>query len=379
MMLKRWLCVQVLLLACSAGTNGYGGVGGGLERIPTWLRSKRSSLEARQVQQWLGDPSLDKAASTDLCKKAGLLWCEAWQDGGARVKPQEQALILPPCDTSCNGSGRVVPSELELFFLPSLLQQRGNAPLMVPNLLNAVPSSKFLPDPIATDLLSPILKRNWPPLDRRNTTLDAQDPAFKRLLSRLGISPTSTMAHAMLSSLLICVAANEDNQLNIGTYSFCAPSLESMIHFSLAITNTSFFSFQVLSSDPISPSRATSYEHTGNNEDASQDENLLRILDVHQGYNASVVCHKLIFAFEFHWCHQLPHTTIYEVDLQRSTRVSMSTEERALVHAIVACHLDTSTWPPYHPALRKLQLQPGKASPVCHWIPNDTPIWVSAS
>lgn len=82
-----------------------------------------------------------------------------------------------------------------------------------------------------------------------------------------------------------------------------------------------------------------------------------------------VACHELFFPFATYYCHMLPSTQVYAVDVVNpKTRGTMN-------KIFVICHMDTSSWTPNHVAFKLLKTSPGKGE-VCHWIGEMDLLWV---
>ncbi|XP_019184607.1 PREDICTED: polygalacturonase non-catalytic subunit AroGP3-like isoform X2 [Ipomoea nil] len=80
-----------------------------------------------------------------------------------------------------------------------------------------------------------------------------------------------------------------------------------------------------------------------------------------------VACHELFFPFATYYCHMLPLTEVYGVDV---------INKRGAINKLFAiCHTDTSSWTPNHVAFKLLKTSPGKGE-VCHWIGEMDLLWV---
>ncbi|XP_011091740.1 polygalacturonase-1 non-catalytic subunit beta-like [Sesamum indicum] len=83
-----------------------------------------------------------------------------------------------------------------------------------------------------------------------------------------------------------------------------------------------------------------------------------------------VACHEMYLPFATYFCHSLPSSKIYAVDV-----VEPSTG--APVNTVVAiCHMDTSAWPEEHVAFKIVKLGPGQGE-VCHWLSEIDVAWIA--
>ncbi|KAL0456511.1 UNVERIFIED_CONTAM: BURP domain-containing protein 16 [Sesamum latifolium] len=83
-----------------------------------------------------------------------------------------------------------------------------------------------------------------------------------------------------------------------------------------------------------------------------------------------VACHEMYLPFATYFCHSLPSSQIYAVDV-----VEPSTG--APVNTVVAiCHMDTSAWPEEHVAFKIVKLGPGQGE-VCHWLSEIDVAWIA--
>nr|GMD32656.1 BURP domain-containing protein 16-like [Ipomoea batatas] len=85
--------------------------------------------------------------------------------------------------------------------------------------------------------------------------------------------------------------------------------------------------------------------------------------------NKVVACHEMFFPFATYYCHKLPSTQIYAVDVVNPNKIGATNK------MLVICHMDTSAWAPDHVAFKLLKLSPGKGE-VCHWITQMDLIWI---
>lgn len=82
-----------------------------------------------------------------------------------------------------------------------------------------------------------------------------------------------------------------------------------------------------------------------------------------------VACHEIFLPFATYFCHSLPSSRIYAVDL-------VEPEARTPVNTAVAvCHMDTSSWPASHVAFKILKFGPGQGE-ACHWMNEIDLAWI---
>ncbi|CAK7354746.1 unnamed protein product [Dovyalis caffra] len=82
----------------------------------------------------------------------------------------------------------------------------------------------------------------------------------------------------------------------------------------------------------------------------------------------AVVCHKEIYPYAVYYCHEIEDTKAFMVPLVAA--------DGTTVKAVTICHDDTSTWSPEHVSFELLKVKPGV--PICHFLANDTLVWVKA-
>lgn len=136
-----------------------------------------------------------------------------------------------------------------------------------------------------------------------------------------------------------------------GEFKSCPKSLEEMISFS----KTALGATKLLAL-------------TTKNTEGSDKE--LVIKEVKQ-FNAEkiVACHEVFLPFATYFCHSLPSSRIYAVDL-------VEPEARTPVNTAVAvCHMDTSSWPASHVAFKMLKFGPGQGE-ACHWMNEIDLAWI---
>ncbi|XP_074289790.1 BURP domain protein RD22-like [Silene latifolia] len=84
--------------------------------------------------------------------------------------------------------------------------------------------------------------------------------------------------------------------------------------------------------------------------------------------SATMICHKMNYAYGVFYCHKTDATKTY--------KVSLVGVDGTKVDAAVICHTNTSTWNPKHLAFQVLKVKPG-TTPICHFLPEDHIIWIS--
>ncbi|KAH6770355.1 hypothetical protein C2S52_015158 [Perilla frutescens var. hirtella] len=138
-----------------------------------------------------------------------------------------------------------------------------------------------------------------------------------------------------------------------GEFQSCPKSLEEMINFSKITLGAS----KLLA--------LTSKNTAGS-------DKMLVIEKVKQ-FNAEKIvgCHEIFLPFATYYCHSLPSSRIYAVDLiEPTTRTPVNT-------ALAVCHMDTSSWPEEHVAFKILKFGPGQGE-ACHWMNEIDLAWINA-
>ncbi|KAL0413859.1 UNVERIFIED_CONTAM: BURP domain-containing protein 16 [Sesamum radiatum] len=83
-----------------------------------------------------------------------------------------------------------------------------------------------------------------------------------------------------------------------------------------------------------------------------------------------VACHEMYLPFATYFCHSLPSSQIYAVDVvEPSTGAPVNT-------VVAVCHMDTSAWPEEHIAFKIVKLGPGQGE-VCHWLSEIDVAWIA--
>ncbi|CAK7338758.1 unnamed protein product [Dovyalis caffra] len=82
----------------------------------------------------------------------------------------------------------------------------------------------------------------------------------------------------------------------------------------------------------------------------------------------AVICHKEVYPYAVYYCHEIEDTKAFMVPLVAA--------DGTRVKAVTICHEDTSTWSPEHVSFELLKVKPGV--PICHFLANDTLVWVKA-
>ncbi|CAI9112363.1 OLC1v1012808C1 [Oldenlandia corymbosa var. corymbosa] len=84
-----------------------------------------------------------------------------------------------------------------------------------------------------------------------------------------------------------------------------------------------------------------------------------------------VTCHELWFPFATYFCHSLPTTHHYTVDLVEPVM------KAHVNRVLVMCHMDTSEWLAVHEAFRQLNMSLGER-PICHWMTRRDLPWIAS-
>ncbi|KAL0366623.1 UNVERIFIED_CONTAM: BURP domain-containing protein 16 [Sesamum radiatum] len=83
-----------------------------------------------------------------------------------------------------------------------------------------------------------------------------------------------------------------------------------------------------------------------------------------------VACHEAFLPFAAYFCHSLPSTRLYAVEV-------VDWKAGAVVNTMLAiCHMDTSAWPKSHVAFEILKFGPGQGE-ACHWFTQLDLAWIS--
>ncbi|KAL8491793.1 hypothetical protein ACS0TY_023407 [Phlomoides rotata] len=84
-----------------------------------------------------------------------------------------------------------------------------------------------------------------------------------------------------------------------------------------------------------------------------------------------VACHEASLPFAAYFCHSIPSTRLYEVEL-----VDPKKESGYVNTMLGMCHMDTSAWPKNHVAFQMLKFGPGEGE-ACHWFTYLDLAWIS--
>jgi hypothetical protein len=76
-----------------------------------------------------------------------------------------------------------------------------------------------------------------------------------------------------------------------------------------------------------------------------------------------LTCHDNMYPFQMYYCHALESTRLYALTFELPGRDEP-------LEKVASCHLDTSQWPPMHPAFAVLHGHPGDGS-ACHYVVRD--------
>ncbi|CAI9093471.1 OLC1v1028973C1 [Oldenlandia corymbosa var. corymbosa] len=171
------------------------------------------------------------------------------------------------------------------------------------------------------------------------------------VLTRFDLKPDSASAEALKNTIKECEEPGID-----GEEKYCATSMESMVDFTTSKLGSKV---EAISTEVQKPDTESSQKY--------------QIVDVRKlngiKDDKSVVCHKMKYAYAVFYCHKTLETEAYAVSLIGANG------NRA--KAVAVCHKDTAAWNPKHLAFQVLKVKPGTV-PICHFLPQDHIVWVSA-
>ncbi|GLJ34541.1 hypothetical protein SUGI_0694710 [Cryptomeria japonica] len=171
-------------------------------------------------------------------------------------------------------------------------------------------------------------------------------------LNKLHISPDSGMALTMKQTLEIC-----EKSTMIGESKKCVTSLESMIDYSTSQIGTNDVNVFVVNVSMVTKSGLQQYS-------------LASIPFESKPTSRVVACHTIRYAYLVYLCHQIKDTRIY--------KLSLKTDEGNVAEMLSLCHEDTSQWSPEHVSFKMLHVKPGGEA-ICHFMPDDSIVWVAAN
>ncbi|CAK8576550.1 unnamed protein product [Lathyrus sativus] len=172
------------------------------------------------------------------------------------------------------------------------------------------------------------------------------------VLQLLSIREDSPKAKFMKETLEQCEA-----EAVTGETKSCVNSIESMHEFVHTIFGSKT-KHTVLTTNNPSPSATPLQKYT--------------ILKISHDINAPkwVSCHPLSYPYAIYYCHYIATgTRVFKVSLVGDVNGDK-------MEALGMCHLDTSDWNPNHMIFKKLKVNPGKNTPVCHFFSINHLLWV---
>ncbi|XP_021286965.1 BURP domain-containing protein BNM2A-like isoform X2 [Herrania umbratica] len=171
-----------------------------------------------------------------------------------------------------------------------------------------------------------------------------------QLLQFFSFSKDSRQAKAMDYTLRQC-----ELEPTKGEIRFCATSLESMLDFARSVFGSDAHLKVLTATVPKEPT-VFLQNYT--------------ILDMPKQILSSriIACHTLPYPYAVFYCHSQKSET-------RLFQVSLGAENGDRAQAPAVCHMDTSQWDHDHVSFRVLKIKPG-SSPVCHFLPPDSLVWV---
>ncbi|XP_073123396.1 polygalacturonase-1 non-catalytic subunit beta-like [Henckelia pumila] len=294
-------------------------------KMPTPILKKLSPLTQNDCDLYTNN-NVKFSADSRFCSMAKLSCGSAVLESSLRP---DHALAA----AYSNAYGQVISSNIQLaldqknadpfsfFRINSTLKINGN-PVHIPNLKDSLPGRAFLPPQIASKI----------PLNIKDITrLFPAGAATKQTIEK---------------TLYYCNAAAIKGEVKS-----CPKSLEEMIDFSKSA---------------LGGNRLISLTSK-----STQGSNTQLTINNLKKFNADkiVACHEAFLPFAAYFCHSLPSTSLYSVDL-------VEPKTGAPVNTLVAiCHMDTSAWPENHVAFKILKLRPGQGE-ACHWFTQLDLAWI---
>ncbi|KAK4403526.1 BURP domain-containing protein 16 [Sesamum angolense] len=281
-----------------------------LNKMPESISSKLSPLTNQDSDYYAEKITEDNfSADTDFCSRSRLA-CSSGADAYVTALVYNKyGGAIPPLEKVDQFS----------FFRLSTLKE-GNV-IRLSNLKVSLPYRAFLPSQIASKI----------PLTSKGLTK---------------IFPQSSKED-IETTLYYCNAAAIKGELKV-----CPKSLEEMINFSKS----------ALGKNKLLALASKSTQGSGSE---------LKIKRIKQ-YNVQkiVACHEMYLPFATYFCHSLPSTQIYAVEVvEPSTGAPVNT-------VVAVCHMDTSAWPEEHVAFKIVKLGPGQGE-VCHWLSEIDVAWIA--
>ncbi|XP_042471641.1 BURP domain-containing protein 3-like [Zingiber officinale] len=170
------------------------------------------------------------------------------------------------------------------------------------------------------------------------------------VLALLSINPNSKEAREMSATLERC-----ERTANARETKHCATSIESMVDFAVSALATDYVSAVSTVANSTAAEAMQRYAVEG--------------FERMGGEGLGVFCHAEPYAYVVFHCHAVGK------GMMREYAVSLKGSDGSRVEAMAVCHLDTTSWNPQHLMLQVLQVKPGSAEPVCHFLPSDHVLW----
>ncbi|KAG6517626.1 hypothetical protein ZIOFF_021022 [Zingiber officinale] len=170
------------------------------------------------------------------------------------------------------------------------------------------------------------------------------------VLALLSVDPNSKEAREMSATLERC-----ERTANARETKHCATSIESMVDFAVSALATDYVSAVSTVANATAAAAMQRYVVEG--------------FERMGGEGLGVFCHAEPYAYVVFHCHAVGK------GMMREYAVSLKGSGGSRVEAIAVCHLDTTSWNPQHVMLQVLQVKPGSAVPVCHFLPSDHVLW----
>ncbi|XP_058760266.1 BURP domain-containing protein BNM2A-like [Vicia villosa] len=173
------------------------------------------------------------------------------------------------------------------------------------------------------------------------------------VLQLLSLHEDSPQAKSMRETLEQC-----EGEAVIRETKICANSVESMHEFVNTIIGPETKYIVLTTSNP-SPSATPLQKYT--------------IMGISHDINAPiwVSCHPLPHPYAIYYCHYIATgTRVFKVSLVGDVNGDKMEALGGM------CHLDTSDWNPNHMIFKKLRVNPGKDTPVCHFFSINHLLWV---
>ncbi|OWM89185.1 hypothetical protein CDL15_Pgr010471 [Punica granatum] len=200
------------------------------------------------------------------------------------------------------------------------------------------------PDPLKTHQL---LSRE------ESESIPFSSSELPHLLDYFSFSECSPQAKAMEYTIEQC-----ELQPIKGEVKYCATSLEAMFDYAQQILG------------PRTKSRVLTTTYLSMKKTAAPLQNYTILKAPKQVAAPRMVgCHPMPYPYVVFYCHSTLQSE------NKLFQVSLGGPDGQRVEAVAVCHMDTSQWDPNQVSFRALNIEPG-SSPVCHFFPVDSLIWV---